>query len=214
MRPATALVHGGTLRSSFEETSEALFLTQGFVYETGGVRGALQRHRSRLHLLALLEPDGRHVRGAHGGARRRRGGAGDGERHGGGDGLALGPAARRRSRRRGAGAVRLLPLRRRGAPAALRRRLDARRRHAISRNGARRCGRETKAGFLESPTNPGLDVLDIPAIAEIVHAGGARLVVDNVFATPLCRSRSSSAPIASSIPRRSTSTGRAAASAA
>jgi O-succinylhomoserine sulfhydrylase len=44
---------------------------------------------------------------------------------------------------------------------------------------------ETKAAFLESPTNPGLDVLDIPAIAEIVHAGGARLVVDNVFATPL-----------------------------
>src|SRR5947209_10951379 len=34
MRPATTLVHGGTLRSSFEETSEALFLTQGFVYET------------------------------------------------------------------------------------------------------------------------------------------------------------------------------------
>ena len=34
MRPATALVHGGTLRSSFEETSEALFLTQGFVYQT------------------------------------------------------------------------------------------------------------------------------------------------------------------------------------
>src|SRR3954470_8813232 len=34
MRPATALVHGGTLRSSFQETSEALFLTQGFIYET------------------------------------------------------------------------------------------------------------------------------------------------------------------------------------
>src|SRR5438270_5977913 len=34
MRPATALVHGGILRSSFEETSEALFLTQGFIYET------------------------------------------------------------------------------------------------------------------------------------------------------------------------------------
>jgi O-succinylhomoserine sulfhydrylase len=44
---------------------------------------------------------------------------------------------------------------------------------------------ETKAAFLESPTNPGLDILDIPGIAEIVHAGGARLVVDNVFATPL-----------------------------
>ncbi len=33
-REATRLVHGGTLRSQFGETSEALFLTQGFVYDT------------------------------------------------------------------------------------------------------------------------------------------------------------------------------------
>ena len=32
LRPATRLVHGGTLRSQFGETSEAMFLTQGFVY--------------------------------------------------------------------------------------------------------------------------------------------------------------------------------------
>ena len=31
--PETKLVHGGTLRSQFGETSEALFLTQGFVYD-------------------------------------------------------------------------------------------------------------------------------------------------------------------------------------
>ena len=30
-RPATKLVHGGTLRSQYGETSEAIFLTQGFV---------------------------------------------------------------------------------------------------------------------------------------------------------------------------------------
>jgi O-succinylhomoserine sulfhydrylase len=46
----------------------------------------------------------------------------------------------------------------------------------------------TKTLFLESPTNPTLDVLDIPAIAEIAHAGGARLIVDNVFATPIWQS--------------------------
>jgi O-succinylhomoserine sulfhydrylase len=46
----------------------------------------------------------------------------------------------------------------------------------------------TKSCFLESPTNPTLDVLDIPAIAEIAHAGGARLIVDNVFATPIWQS--------------------------
>ncbi|HSO48358.1 MAG TPA: PLP-dependent transferase, partial [Rhizobiaceae bacterium] len=33
-RTATQLVHGGTLRSQFGETSEAMFLTQGFVYES------------------------------------------------------------------------------------------------------------------------------------------------------------------------------------
>jgi O-succinylhomoserine sulfhydrylase len=43
----------------------------------------------------------------------------------------------------------------------------------------------TKTFFLESPTNPALEVLDIKAIAEIAHAGGATLVVDNVFATPM-----------------------------
>src|SRR6476619_8265370 len=33
-RPETRLVHSGSLRSQFGETSEALFLTQGFVYDT------------------------------------------------------------------------------------------------------------------------------------------------------------------------------------
>jgi O-succinylhomoserine sulfhydrylase len=43
----------------------------------------------------------------------------------------------------------------------------------------------TKAVFLESPSNPMLDLVDIPAVAEMAHAAGARMVVDNVFATPL-----------------------------
>ena len=34
LRPATQLVHGGTKRSQFGEVSEALFLTQGFAYDT------------------------------------------------------------------------------------------------------------------------------------------------------------------------------------
>ena len=33
-RPETRLVHSGTLRSQYGETSEALFVTQGFVYDT------------------------------------------------------------------------------------------------------------------------------------------------------------------------------------
>jgi O-succinylhomoserine sulfhydrylase len=44
---------------------------------------------------------------------------------------------------------------------------------------------ETKLFFLESPTNPTLEVVDIAAVARLANQAGARLVVDNVFATPL-----------------------------
>ena len=43
---------------------------------------------------------------------------------------------------------------------------------------------ETKIVWVETPTNPLLTVVDIAAITEVAHAGGARLVVDNTFATP------------------------------
>src|SRR5690606_35930349 len=39
--------------------------------------------------------------------------------------------------------------------------------------------------WLESPTNPALEVADIPTIAAAAHAAGASVVVDNTFATPL-----------------------------
>jgi O-succinylhomoserine sulfhydrylase len=43
----------------------------------------------------------------------------------------------------------------------------------------------TKTFFLETPTNPALELIDIKAVAEIAHGAGATLVVDNVFSTPL-----------------------------
>jgi len=43
----------------------------------------------------------------------------------------------------------------------------------------------TKALFLESPANPLLEIIDIQAVADIAHAAGARLVVDNAFASPI-----------------------------
>jgi len=39
--------------------------------------------------------------------------------------------------------------------------------------------------FLESPANPTLDIIDIQAVADLAHATGAKLIVDNVFATPI-----------------------------
>jgi O-succinylhomoserine sulfhydrylase len=44
---------------------------------------------------------------------------------------------------------------------------------------------ETRAFFLESPSNPTLELIDIAAVAEIARQAGGRLIVDNVFATPL-----------------------------
>lgn len=44
---------------------------------------------------------------------------------------------------------------------------------------------ETKILFLETPSNPVLEIIDIQAVADIAHNHGAQLVVDNVFATPV-----------------------------
>ncbi|MEM7710727.1 MAG: O-succinylhomoserine sulfhydrylase [Pseudomonadota bacterium] len=43
---------------------------------------------------------------------------------------------------------------------------------------------DTKAVFFESISNPALEVIDIAAVAELAHAVGALVIVDNVFATP------------------------------
>ena len=43
----------------------------------------------------------------------------------------------------------------------------------------------TNLVLLETPSNPMLEMVDLPAVAELAHAAGAIVVVDNVFATPL-----------------------------
>ena len=43
----------------------------------------------------------------------------------------------------------------------------------------------TAAVFLETPSNPGLEIIDIAAVSEMAHAAGALVVIDNVFATPV-----------------------------
>ena len=43
----------------------------------------------------------------------------------------------------------------------------------------------TQAVFLESPSNPGLEVIDLAAVCEMAHTAEAKVVVDNVFATPV-----------------------------
>ena len=48
----------------------------------------------------------------------------------------------------------------------------------------RRSARRTKLVWVETPSNPMLKIVDLPAVAEIAHGAGARVVVDNTFATP------------------------------
>ena len=44
-----------------------------------------------------------------------------------------------------------------------------------------------KVVFFESPSNPMLDLVDIEAVAEMAHAAGATVIIDNVFATPIAQ---------------------------
>ena len=44
------------------------------------------------------------------------------------------------------------------------------------------------AVFIETPSNPTLEIIDIQAVSDLAHEAGARVVVDNVFATPVLQS--------------------------
>ena len=187
-RPETRLVHSGTLRSQFGETSEALFLTQGFVYDSaeqcearfkGDDPGFLYSRFSN-PTVSMFERRMIELEGAQAGRATATG-------------LAAVTTAVLAPLKAGDHVVAakamfgscryvvedLLP--RYGIQSTLVDGLDLDQwRKAMQPN--------TKSCFLESPTNPTLDVLDIGAIAEIAHQGGARLIVDNVFATPIWQS--------------------------
>jgi O-succinylhomoserine sulfhydrylase len=187
-RPETRLVHSGTLRSQFGETSEALYLTQGFVYDSaeqcearfkGDDPGFLYSRFSNPNV-SMFERRMIELEGAQ--AARATA-----------TGMAAVTTAILAPLRTGDHVVAakamfgscryvvedLLP--RYGITSTLVDGLDLDQwRNAMRPN--------TKSCFLESPTNPTLDVLDIAAIATIAHDGGARLIVDNVFATPIWQS--------------------------
>ena len=187
-RPETRLVHSGTLRSQFGETSEALFLTQGFVYDTAeacearfkGEDPGFIYSRFSNPTTAMFERRMIELEGAEAGRSTATG-------------MAAVTTAILAPLRAGDHVVAakamfgscrfviedLLP--RYGITSTLVDGLDLDQWQQAMRPNTRTC-------FLESPTNPTLDVLDISAIAKIAHAGGARLIVDNVFATPLWQS--------------------------
>ncbi len=183
--PETRLVHGGAMRSQFGETSEALFLTQGFVYDCAEQAEArfknedpgYQYSRFGNPTVAMFEERMRLLEGAE-------------EARATATGMAAVNAALLSYLKAGDhivsaralfGACRyivetLCP--RYGIASTLvdGRDLDAWR-NAVRPN--------TKMFFFETPSNPTLEVIDIKAVAQLAKPAGALVVVDNVFATPM-----------------------------
>lgn len=181
----TLLVHGGTDRSPHGETSEAIFMNSGFVYadsraaearfkgdEPGYIYSRFSNPTVEMfqQRMALLE-----------GAEAARGTA---------TGMAAVTTALMAQLRAGDHVVAARALfggcryvvedylPRWGVESTL---VDGR----TPENFAKAMRKNTKLIFIETPTNPTLELVDIKAVAEIAHAHGALLVVDNVFATPI-----------------------------
>jgi O-succinylhomoserine sulfhydrylase len=183
--PETQLVHGGTLRSAFGETSEALFLTQSYVYASAeqaeerfkSESGGYIYSRYANPTVAMFEERMRLLEGAE--------------------------AARATSTGMAAVTAALLCFLKAGDHIVSARALFGSCRYIVDelcpRFGiastivdgrdagawAKAVRPNTRAFFFETPANPTLDLVDIAAVAEIAHAAGAVVVVDNVFATPI-----------------------------
>ena len=184
-RPRTRLVHEGQSRSTFGETSEALYLTSGFVYESA------EQAEAR-----FLEQEDGYIYSRFGNPTVRM----FEERM-----IALEGAENARATATGMAAVTavMLSLLQAGDHVVAARALFGSCRYIVEtllpRYGIETTlidGRDihaweqamrptTKVLFLETPSNPVLEVIDIQGVADIAHAQGARLVVDNVFATPI-----------------------------
>jgi O-succinylhomoserine sulfhydrylase len=184
-RPETRLVHAGTLRSQFGETSEALFLTQGYIYPSAeecearfsGKKPGYVYSRYSNPTLSMFEQRMAALEGAE--------------------------AARATATGMAAVTTALMGLVRAGDHVVAARALFGSCLWVIEewlpRFGVtstlvdgtdldawtKAVQKNTKAFFMETPTNPTLEVYDIAAVADIAHNAGAKLVVDNVFATPL-----------------------------
>ncbi len=181
----TRMVHSGTMRSPFGETSEALYLTQGFVYETSEAAEARFSGDDEGYIysryanptVTMFEQRMCALEGAEAALATT-------------SGMAAVTSAMLCQLQAGDHVVAahalfgscryvietLLP------------------RFGISYTfvdgkdlGAWKAAMrpETSVLFLESPTNPTLEVVDIAAVAALAKENNARLVVDNVFATPI-----------------------------
>ncbi|MDP2409694.1 MAG: O-succinylhomoserine sulfhydrylase [Pseudolabrys sp.] len=187
-RAETRLVHAGTLRSQFNEMSEAIFLTQGYKYDSaedcearfsGKIPGYVYSRYSN-PTMSMFEQRMASLEGAE--------------------------AARSTATGMAAVTTALMGLVRAGDHVVAAKALFGSCRWVVEewlpRFGVtstlvdgtdiaqwkKATQKNTTVYFMETPTNPTLEVIDIQAVADIAHGNGAKLVVDNVFATPLYQS--------------------------
>ena len=184
-RPQTNLVRGGLERSAFGETSEGLFLTSGYVYPSpedaeAAFKGEIKRYQYSRYAnptVAMFEERLRLIEGAETCTATA-------------SGMAAVFAAIMCQVKAGDRVVasralfgscdyiiaELLP--RYGIESVL---VDGTDMDAWERA----LGRPAACVFIETPSNPTLEIIDIAAVAELARGAGACFIVDNVFATPL-----------------------------
>jgi O-succinylhomoserine sulfhydrylase len=184
-RPRTVLTHSGLQRSQFEETSEAIFMTSGFVYQSAeeaeeafknqGARYVYSRYANPT--ISMFEDRLRLLEGAE-------------AVRGTSSGMAAVFASMACFLKAGDRVVasralfgsclyiiqEILP--RYGVKFQLVDGADLNQWREALKPGV-------QAVFCESPSNPGLELVDLKAVAELTHQAGGLLVVDNVFASPL-----------------------------
>lgn len=184
-RPQTNLVRGGLTRSQFGEISEAIYLTSGFVYDSAEEAEAAFRGESEHYMysrygnptVAMFENRLRELEGAE-------------DCFATASGMAAVFAALMCQLKAGDRVVasralfgscyiildELLP----------RYGIETKFVDGTDLNQWEEALREpTAAVFIETPSNPTLEIVDLTAVSELTHAAGALLILDNVLATPL-----------------------------
>ena len=185
LRPDTLAVRGGLARSNFDETSEALYLTSGFVYDCAEQAEAAFKDEIDKFIysrygnptVSMFEERLRLLEGAEGCFATASGMAAVFVALG----ALLGQGDRLVSSRALFGSClvvvdEILP--RWGVETVLVDGTDLEQwRKALSE--------PTTAVFFETPSNPMQEIVDIRAVSDLAHAAGATVVVDNVFGTPV-----------------------------
>ena len=184
LNDATKLVHGGTIRSEFGETSESLFLTSGYVYDSAESAEARFKGDEEGYIysrfmnptIKMFEERMIALEGADDARATATGMAAISSSIlcflDAGDHIVSAKAL--------FGSCRyvvetLLP--RFGVEVTLVDGSDLEQWKAAMKPN-------TKAVFFETPTNPTLELVDMQAVSDIAHEAGALVIVDNVFATP------------------------------